>query len=80
MGLPSEKDKLERELAETPAEPEITWAQRAFILDLLEKHELDLRDAIIDSALVVDDLDDILEVEDLTKAEASILLNYLTSL
>lgn len=70
------------ELANTYDADDATPAQVEYIANLLEKHGLDLRDALVESELELSDqeLDDIEEPEQLTKPEASVLLDYLTSL
>jgi hypothetical protein len=76
-------DDLEKELAATPAVDPITRDQRRFIEDLLDQLEITLDEAMRDCYVNGDfssDPDSIDRVEDLSKAEASVLIDYLLEL
>lgn len=69
---------LEGELNETPAVEMATSRQRDYIERLLEEKDVDLRDALVEAD--IEGADEIREVDDLNKAQASLLIGWLKDL
>jgi hypothetical protein len=76
-------DDLEKELSRTPAKPMITPAQIDYLTDLLDVLDLTFDEAIRDCYVNGDfssDPDDFDGIDDLSRVEASILIDYLKEL
>jgi hypothetical protein len=77
-------DDIEKELASTPAIPEITREQRGYLESLLDSLDLDLDEAIRDCYVNGDFESDPDEIDGditvLSKREASVLIDYLKEL
>jgi len=74
---------LERELDSTPAIPPITVDQRKYLTGLLDELDITLEEAMRDSCVNGDFMWDPEEIEDvgeLSKRQASVLIDYLKQL